>query len=100
MTFHVGQKIVCVDDDVFEGDPQRRLFTGQIYTVARTYPQGSTSGNTKRYGPGVPCIDLLEVQRVDHVPYAAARFRPVVERKTDISIFQAMLSPSDERVMS
>jgi hypothetical protein len=31
---------------------------------------------------------------VGEIPFAAFRFRPVVERKTDISIFTAMLKPS------
>jgi hypothetical protein len=30
--------------------------------------------------------------------YASSRFRPIVERKTDISIFTAMLNPSKRRI--
>jgi len=34
----------------------------------------------------------------DEIAFIAARFRPVTEKKTDISIFTRMLNPSDRKV--
>lgn len=103
MTFHVGQKVVCVDDDEtryrvfaaaglhFDGN-LNGLKKGAVYTVRAV-------GHYAPY-PGLLCLWLVEIERpIIHLiqivhgeaPYVAARFRPVVERKTDISIFVAML---------
>ena len=91
MAFYVGQKVVCVDDRPFfsEGVPVP-LVLGRIYTVA-----GFDNHD---------CLVLVEQPgrnfagwRSD-LGYQKSRFRPVVERKTDISIFKAMLNPSDVRV--
>jgi hypothetical protein len=117
MTFRVGQKVVCVDarctdeytspflvgrfsNAKFIGDMDG-LERGVIYTVRAvgSYPTA----------PGMLSLWLVEIVRpvisLDEAPYgeppfAAARFRPVVERKTDISIFTAMLdrAPSRETV--
>jgi hypothetical protein len=106
--FHVGQKVVCVG---CEGTPRPKGYwekwqkdwnvtlpqRGVIYTVrdARMTPTG------------VGFIRVCEIRNPD-VEYIDARhqepwffsegFRPVVERKTDISIFNAMLTPKTEQV--
>lgn len=80
--FHVGQKVVCVDDEGYE----HQIRKGKVYCV-------------------VDVSRLPQFLRVDHwvndAPggngWAARRFRPVAERKTDISIFTEMLTPSDAR---
>jgi hypothetical protein len=99
MTFHVGQKVVCVDDDprsfLHAGAPGVRfsgdlngLKKGAVYTV-RAF------GRYPAY-PDILCVWLEEIIRptafFDEPAYVAARFRPVVERKSDISIFTAMLN--------
>ncbi len=89
--FRVGQKVVCVDSDSELGiwvDDDAPI-VGHIYTVRRTF-----------YIPAGPCLDLEEISRGplaryahgDNCGYGAHRFRPVVERKTDISIFTKMLT--------
>lgn len=99
MAFHVGQKVVCVDaDSPVPGEAPDSVWgtgeavvTGQTYTVRRFYLR-----------KGHPTLWLDEVCRnpssVVHwgvdVGYGAWRFRPVIERKTDISIFTAMLTPN------
>jgi hypothetical protein len=98
MAFYVGQKVVCVDDEVQEADLKQRIRRGEIYTVAKFYPHGSPKGVTLRYRRGCPCVDLCGIIRTDDTPYAAARFRPVVERPTDISIFKAMLTPKTAEI--
>lgn len=88
MAFHVGQKVVCVDARAIEpftgahgmlGD----LALGSIYSVA----------SISRDGNGV-VLHLNEILRPSNKGYYAVRFRPVIERKTDISIFTAMLTPN------
>lgn len=105
MAFYVGQRVVCVDDDIkSHGLP------------AWAYPVGDLGGlrlravyTVRRYGLddiGLPTVWLEEIVREIHPDagdttepgYNPARFRPVVERKTDISIFKAMLNPSREKV--
>lgn len=93
MTFYVGQKVVCVyagGDPAFDDwDESERIVVGQIYTIRRVYIDHD----------GEDCVWLDEVQRshlsrIDWGPdvgYGAYRFRPVVERKTDISIFEEIL---------
>lgn len=98
--FEVGQQVVCVDDHF--DHPNRHGFhrptKGDRYIVREFVPD---------FG-GEPCIRLSEiinppvVWRGDVFPeelaFKASRFRPI--RKTDISIFTAMLNkaPEKERV--
>lgn len=91
MAFRVGQKVVCVDvsnDDGKQWIGDDTPVVGEIYTV-------SAVGLTERGKYG---IQLVELRRPRRWGYQARRFRPVVERKTDISIFTAMLKP--ERVQA
>ncbi len=93
MTFHVGMKVVCVDDDFgknHNGELLPKL--NQIYTI-RTIEENP-------FKPGNFGIRLFEI--VNHMfeydddfaecRFSALQFRPVVERKTDISIFTKMLN--------
>jgi len=91
MSFHVGQKVVCVDDRETnliglwrEGF---RPVKGKVYTVSAT-------GLTHPFDPQeLPCILVEELSRRVFEPIWAHRFRPIVSRKTDISIFTKMLKP-------
>lgn len=84
--FRVGQKVVCVDArnvrkyskwPIREGSTLDGLSEGLVYTIRAI---GSFRG--------VPCIWLDEIVRMPDLygeaGYHPARFRPVVERKTDI----------------
>lgn len=103
--FHVGQQVVCVKldkllpDGVIAIDDPIDPVVGKIYTI-REILIGKIGG--------IPCIKLEEIS--DHkirliihgehllgdVVYDATGFRPVVERKTDISCFKAMLTKTEE----
>lgn len=97
--WHVGMKVVCVDASMRNYNPPNYgttihdlngLEEGRVYTVRDICDFD-----------GVIAVRLKEIFRLPtslgrEAPYAAARFRPVQKRKTDISIFKAMLH--DDRV--
>jgi hypothetical protein len=86
--FRVGQKVVCVNDSMSAYGVTSPLKKGSVYTVSDVMFGTSWRGpDTGLILVGVPCV----AQFVRG--YSASRFRPVVERKTDISIFKAMLNP-------
>jgi len=105
--FHVGQKVVCIDDDKIPPAGHVVLsdmifpVIGKIYTVSEIMI-GAVSN--------MPCIALAEIPfqlvevlvgnevRVGDVVFNASSFRPLVVRKADISIFMAMLAPKTEQV--
>jgi hypothetical protein len=101
MTFHVGQKVV------FVGGGKRSISRAQIdhYKISVPRLKATYTVESVILFEGQECLRLVELNNV-HVPTTTGAelafygfvFRPVVERKTDISIFQAMLNPSDERV--
>lgn len=89
MTFHVGQRVVCIsrfddDPDGYTTFPRR----GQIYTVRTVEAEDGR--------------EWLRLHEIFNDPsgyeegiegrFWSARFRPVVERTTDISIFRWMLT--------
>jgi len=79
MTFQVGQKIVCVDASL-PANPWHRanpLVKDRIYVVR----------DSLRCNCG--CVDIDGSGR----GWQPFRFRPLIERKTDISIFTKMLTP-------
>ena len=100
MTFHVGQKVVCVDDTNWLVDPSEYAMQpplkGEVYEVSFVdsgdLPRGDQTGLLP---PGV-YLGLVELDALngfaadDGLPhvFAARRFRPAVSPKTDISIFE------------
>jgi hypothetical protein len=92
MTFRVGQKVVCITAPRKNGNWSglHPSVKGRIYTVRETYTSPYNGKLSLRFeehiNPICPCWDI-------ECGYTAERFRPIVERKTDISIFTAMLRP-------
>lgn len=86
MAFTVGMKVVCVDASSFSPGFQVPIKEGEIYTITNT-----------RMGHSELLLRLKDVEESNFLTgeFYARRFRPVVSRKTDISIFTAMLKPSD-----
>lgn len=94
--FYVGQKVVCIDDSdrrmratTYEGpNPLRK---GTIYTV-REIAYRHTGGDLTLMLKEI----VLPVCWFYGQEYAflADRFRPLDERKTDISVFTRLLEPS------
>lgn len=85
--FRIGQKVVCVDLSPSCRGVLMPFVKDRVYTVSNTIDTWEGQG-----------VELAEVETpavVGHFrAWNASRFRPVVERKTDISIFKAMLNPS------
>lgn len=103
MAFYVGQKVVFLgfinarvpgkNCHGWEQFPQAE----QVYTVRSVSAFPVTGGVMLRLEEVVNAPSPY-IGGIYEIGFAAERFRPVVERKTDISIFKAMLNPSDERV--
>jgi hypothetical protein len=98
-SWHVGMKVVCVEATPLPGSEWLYgdgVVVGTVYTVARICVDRTNT----------TIIQLLERPRspeamMEFGPncgYAAWRFRPVQTRKTDISIFTAMLRPIDAKL--
>ena len=103
MSFHVGQKVVCVKDDFGSSWAcvQRKPRRGRIYTVRASLTfDYVVEGIT-------PTILLKEIiNPVEHwddglraeISFWVGRFRPITERKTDISLFEKMLTDAPKEV--
>ena len=100
MAFHVGQKVEYVGWTApwylrwaANNIPIPGVKVGDIFTVAAVY----------NHGWGRKAIDLIEVpwpasRGADHYPgWISYAFRPVVERKTDISELEKLLIPANHK---
>ena len=95
--FHVGMKVVCIDDDpnghgpafLLSIDEMDGLKADSVYTI-----------RALEICLNVPCVFLKEIVRTGkrpdneprECPFALSRFRPAVETKTDISILEKLLN--------
>lgn len=93
MTFYPGQKVVFVGGpdpqslweaflDWCHPEPSDDLIKGWVYTVERIIPDMGTLDLVGFYSPGDDywCPG-----------YMVEAFRPAIDRKTDISVFQRLL---------
>ena len=101
--FYVGQKVVCIDNtpqpnSLDFGDGERPL-VGNIYTITFIFKDIATGSN-------VLCFHLAEIRRDnlsremwdnEDIGYGAFRFKPLIEKKTDISIFKALINPVNHK---
>ena len=80
MIFRVGQKVVCVDAAETNNWNIPELMEGGIYTISWTD------------GPDVLLVEPTFRSRFGlNTPFRADRFRPIVERKTDIGFAHEIL---------
>lgn len=77
----VGQKVECVDDSPDRAGRPLVVVRGGKYTITSIF-----------YCFGETGILLAEVAPGLAPGWQAKRFRPIIERKTDIGIFTAMLT--------
>jgi hypothetical protein len=88
--FYVGQKVCCLDSKADDGGFwEYAPVLGEIYTVVDCVYEPLAQFEV---------VLLAEIKNTDWCSgrYRASRFRPVVERKTSIEIFRAMLNPSKQ----
>jgi hypothetical protein len=95
--FRVGQKVVLINDDWVKDDP--RMVFGGYYVPY--FPVKGPVYTVRDAGAFIRLVEIVNPIRnfrngENEVCFNASRFRPAVERKTDIAIFQAMLNPSLE----
>ena len=92
----IGQKVVCIDDDWgpmpvdMAGHVQRWPKKDDVYTVRTIDVEKSTSKVFIRLHE----IVNPESDKDREAEFWAECFRPVVERETDIAIFEKMLDGS------
>ena len=99
MTFFVGQKVVCIA----EPDPERAAFSnsvwtkkGSIYTI-RSIITGLAKPITLQRWTMLLFAEIDNSHNDWHgmePGFESIWFRPIVSRKTDISIFTKMLTPN------
>ena len=91
MTFAIGQRVVCIES----GLPARNFpnvpRAGRIYTVRSVFFDDFRKRVGIHLAELVNQPTLTRDKGMFEVGFAAKCFRPVVERKTDISIFVKML---------
>lgn len=111
--FVVGQKVVVIQrDDLTEREINAREAArragvtfpdvGKVYTIRDVYSETFNNGQVVI---GVHLVEILNNPRmkfsngrIGEIGFSANCFRPLVVRKTDISVFKAMLKPSKEQV--
>ena len=101
--FHREEKVVCVHAGVIPGFPQtegdwspgEELCEGSVYTIMDIFQDLNS--------PEIVVCTLYEVARSKQANsfgiwgYFIQRFRPLNERKTDISQFTALLNPINHK---
>lgn len=102
MTFYVGQKVVCVDGKLsaeyaaLAHDLNIVMPTeNSVYTIrdiVRDFIVGKE--HCRLVEIKNPIINWL-IQESSEPAFSVSRFRPAVERKTDISVFTEMLTPKE-----
>lgn len=85
--FHSGQKVVCVDED-----GAKMLTLNAVYTVKSV--EGPYRCRWRGRILDTCMVHLYEARpEEDYYGFCPQRFRPAVDRQTDISIFTKMLVP-------
>ena len=96
--FHIGQRVVCVNTENLVFADMKQLHKGGIYTI-----RGFLDGTAFDPGLGIyleeiihPLINFEDPYGWLEPSYWAWRFRPVIDKKTSIEIFQKLLIPEKE----
>ena len=89
--FHVGQKVVCINNGTSRFGWQSRpkaLKKGAIYTVTACWNHEVNK---------IPAVTLAEVEPTfGYNGFDAERFAPINQRPTNIEVFRRMLTPSKQ----
>lgn len=102
-SFHVGQKVCCVETWVHDGSgygDEVGPVAGQIYTIREigrlhpAYPDSVTVLLSEIVNPARAYWRL----RTFEPSFVVERFRPVIDRKPSIEIFTKMLNTQRTRI--
>lgn len=97
--FYVGQKVVCVDDEFI--DPSWEFVPykptkNKVYTVLKyALERFDTCTDFALWLVELPNPHVDWVNGFREIGFWSARFRPLVEKKTSIELFQKMLLPNN-----
>src|SRR5262249_41072332 len=96
ITFHIGQRVVCVDTS-----PNRRCSAAKLLTRGKIYTIRAIDSNPGWQAPGwgvhLEGIWIIHPDVGCEWPIHPRRFRPIVDRPTDIEIFRKLLRPKTPR---
>lgn len=103
--FHVGQRVVCVNDRWDDRRPLRTIAHEVIPTAGVVYTIREIGFLMPHY-PDSVCVRLEEISNplkeyVDGTferAFGVYRFRPLRERKTSIECFRALLNTNETKV--
>lgn len=103
--WYVGQKVVCVYDNVIPGEggsaslgswfPGEEVHKDQIYTV-RSYHTDTRTNHKVFHLFEVERHESLRKKHGEFIGYGVRRFRPLLDKKTDISVFTDILKSVKE----
>lgn len=100
--FYIGQKVVWVGNpNGKKSPPEYRLTKGKIYTIRDIDLRAVDLHGcaTIRVEEMIrPVVFAIDVDLIWEIGYHPNSFRPLVKKKTDISIFTAMLNKNKELV--
>lgn len=88
MAFHAGQKVECIDD-VADRWSKQWIKRGTVYVISRVFSIPFGENTDIAHLRCSIAIDLVNVEKPNG--FSALRFRPIVERKTDISFAHEIL---------
>jgi hypothetical protein len=99
--FRVGQKVVCIAPVVGGYGDESNPVIGSVYTIRDIEcPRPGGIHHT-----GLRFDEILNEPRayrgydeLSEVSFSALKFRPIVERKADISVFTKMLADKRENI--
>lgn len=97
MNFHIGQKVVCVDD--LSDQPEDHFpdenwpVVGQVYTIRDFADEDCIRLEEVINGPGGANYD-----GPGEIAFDVEMFRPAVTRKTSIAIFERILRNVNEPI--
>ena len=89
--FHVGQRVVCVDASINPKHGGKVLGRGIIYVI-RAIDQTPGRWEPPSWGVQLEGIAIPHPSGEFEWTMRANRFRPVVDRPTDIGVFKKMLA--------
>lgn len=92
LDWRVGMRVVCVDDQPSDGRGEVYPVESQVYTIRAL--SLTDDGQVKIRLVEIVNAPMAYRQGFHECWFRARRFRPVQARKTDISIFTALLNPS------